>query len=179
MTATRFLVRDLAARGVGALKGVGAAAGALAGMAGLLLLLFPWMDHHWLDWLEEAVPSVQTAFLTPGERATYWDSREAIRQDQAELKRLRDLQREVQWGTQEMPVEQQERLRQFLASRGEITAGDQTVLKTLRRKARERQRFALGLPLLAGGGSGAWVLRRVWRGRMPSEGRQSRVPRTP
>ena len=117
------------------------------------------------------MPSVQLAFLTPRERVTYWESREAIRHDQAELKRLRELQREVQWGTQQMPAEQQERLRQFLASRGEIAAGDQMVLRTLRRKARERQRFALGLPLLAVGGSAALFLGRAWRARASAEGR--------
>lgn len=44
--------------------------------------------------------------------------------------------------------EQQERLRQFLASHGEFTAGDRFVLKTLRSRARARQRLWLGLPLL-------------------------------
>ncbi len=167
----RSLLRDLRARGPGALTGVGTTIAALVGVAGLLLLLFPRMDHHWLNWLEEAVPSVQTAFLSPAERATYRDSREAIRRDQAELQRLRRLQQQVQWGMEEMPAEQQERLRQFLASQGEITAGDQMVLRTLRRKARERQRIALGLPLVAVGGSAALMLGRARRGRASAKGR--------
>lgn len=167
----RSLLRDLRARGPGALSGVGTAVAALVGVAGLLLLLFPRMDHHWLNWLEEAVPSVQTAFLTPAERTTYRDSREAVRRDQAELRRLRRLQQQVQWGMEAMPAEQQERLRQFLASQGEITAGDQMVLRTLRRKARERQRIALGLPLLAVGGSAALMLGRARRGRASAKGR--------
>jgi zinc/manganese transport system permease protein len=167
----RSVLRDLRARGPRALTGVGTAAAALIGVAGLLLLLFPRMDHHWLNWLEEAVPSVQTAFLTPAERATYRDSRDVIRRDQAELQRLRLLQQQVQWGVEAMPAEQQERLRQFLASRGEIAAGDQMVLKTLRGKARERQRFALGLPLLVAGAAAAFVLRRRGRGRGVSDGR--------
>ncbi len=167
----RSLLRDLRARGPGALTGVGTTIAALVGAAGLLLLLFPRMDHHWLNWLEEAVPAVQTAFLTPAERATSRDSREAIRRDQAELRRLRRLQQQVQWGMEAMPAEQQERLRQFLASQGEITAGDQMVLRTLRRKARERQRIALGLPLLAVGGSAALMLGRARRGRASAKGR--------
>lgn len=167
----RSLLRDLWARGPGALSGVGTAVAALVGVAGLLLLLFPRMDHHWLNWLEEAVPSVQTTFLSPGERTTYRDSREAVRRDQAELRRLRRLQQQVQWGMEAMPAEQQERLRQFLASQGEITAGDQMVLRTLRRKARERQRIALGLPLLAVGGSAALMLGRARRGRASAKGR--------
>src|SRR6266568_737366 len=47
-----------------------------------------------------------------------------------------------------------------LASRGEITAGDRFVLATLRGRARERQRFWLGLPLLALGAAGAYALAR-------------------
>jgi hypothetical protein len=73
------------------------------------------------------------------------------------------MQQEGQWGTRQMPEEMQERLRQFLASRAEITAGDRMVLKTLRRKARERQRYWLGLPLLGAGAMGAIVLARARR----------------
>jgi len=94
-----------------------------------------------------------------------------IRRDQAEFQRLRLLQQQVQWGVEAMPAERQERLRQFLASRGEIAAGDQMVLKTLRGEARERQRFALGLPLLVAGAAAAFVLRRRGRGRGVSDGR--------
>jgi zinc/manganese transport system permease protein len=155
---TRALVREVKKRGVRALTGVGIVACGLLGLSGFLLLLFPQMDHHWLNWLEEAAPAVELAFLTPYERQTYWDSREAIRRGQAELQRLRTLQQDVQWGTREMPADQQERLRQFLAGRSEITAGDQMVLMMLQSKARGRQRYLLGLPLLALGGLGALAL---------------------
>ncbi|MBI3077096.1 MAG: metal ABC transporter permease, partial [Deltaproteobacteria bacterium] len=137
----RSLIRAVRTRGLSALRGTGVAVFALMGLAGLLLLLFPQMDHHWLNWLEEAVPGIQLAFLTARERETYWESREAIRRGLAELQRLRAMQQEVQWGTRQMSEEMQERLRQFLASRGEIAAGDRMVLKTLRGKARERQRY--------------------------------------
>jgi hypothetical protein len=78
----------------------------------------------------------------------------------AELARLRALQQDVQWGTRAMPTEQQERLRQFLAGRAEIVAGDRVVLAALRSHARARQRVWLGLPLLlAGAGGAAWLAR--------------------
>jgi hypothetical protein len=132
---------------------------AIAG-AGLLLLVFPGMDHPWLDWIEAAAPSVRLAFLTPGERAAHRDSREAMDRGVAELARLRALQEDVQWGARAMPAEQQERLRQFLAGRAEIVAGDRIVLATLRSHARARQRVWLGLPLLlAGAGVAAWLAR--------------------
>jgi len=159
----RALVQEVRARGPSAFWGIGIAVSAVVGLLGLLLALFPQMDHHWLNWLEDAAPAVQPAFLTPQERETYRESREAIRRGQAELQRLRTLQQEVRWGARQLPAEQEERLRQFLASRGEIAAGDQLVLKTLRSKARERQRYWLGIPLLAAGGLGALLLARARR----------------
>ncbi len=154
------LARGVRAQGVGALRGVGALLALAIAGAGLLLLVFPGMDHPWLDWLEAAAPSVRLAFLTPGERAAHRDSREAMDRGAAELARLRALQQDVQWGTRAMPAEQQERLRQFLAGRAEIVAGDRVVLATLRSHARARQRVWLGLPLLlAGAGVAAWLAR--------------------
>jgi hypothetical protein len=116
------------------------------------------MDHHWLDWIEDAVPGIELAFLTPAERQTWRDSREALERGTAELRRLKTLEVDVQWGRAKLTPEQQERLRQFLASRGEITAGDRFVLKALRSRARERQRVWLGLPLLILGAVAAGLL---------------------
>jgi zinc/manganese transport system permease protein len=156
----RRLAQRVHAQGVGALRGVGALLALAIAAAGLLLLAFPGMDHPWLDWLEAAAPPVRLAFLTPGERATDRDSREAMARGAAELARLRALQQDVQWGARPMPAEQQERLRQFLAGRAEIVAGDRMVLATLRSHARARQRVWLGLPLLlAGAGVVAWLAR--------------------
>ena len=162
----RRLAQRVRAQGAGALRGVGALLGLAIAAAGLLLLLFPGMDHPWLDWIESAAPPVRLAFLTPAERAAHRDSREAMDRGVAELARLRGLQQDVQWGARAMPAEQQERLRQFLAGRTEIVAGDRMVLATLRAHARARQRVSLGLPLLLGGaGVAAWLARRPAAGR--------------
>ncbi len=161
----RALVRRLRREGWRALVPAGAVAGALVAAAGLLLTLVPQMDHHWLNWLEEAAPGIELAFLSPGERRTYHDTRADVMRQMAELQRLRVMQQEAQWGTRQMSAETQERLRQFLASRGEITAGDRMVLTTLRSRARERQRFWLGLPLLGLGAAGALALAHAGRRR--------------
>ncbi len=158
--ALQTLIREIRAKGVIALTGVGFAASAAIGLAGFFLLTFPQMDHHWLNWLEKAVPSVQLAFLTSDERETYWDSQDAVQRGVSEMQRLRAMQQDMQWGTQKMSEEKQERLRQYLAGRSEITAGDQMVLNHLRSEARERQRFWLGIPLLCIGVFGAIALER-------------------
>ena len=159
----RILIQATRAKGLSALTGAGIAALAVLALAGLLLVIVPQMDHHWLNWLEKAAPSIQLAFLTSDERETYRDSQEAVQRGQSEIQRLRAMQQQVQWGTREMSEEMQERLRQYLASRSEITAGDQIVLKHLQSKARQRQRFWLGIPLLLFGAGGALTLARARR----------------
>jgi zinc/manganese transport system permease protein len=156
----RGLWRRVRQRGLGALRGVGVLLCLTLAVAGLLLALVPRMDHLWLDWLEGAAAPVHLSFLTAAERAVYRDTREALGRGAEDLARLRALHQDVQWGAREMPVEQQERLRQFLASRSEIIAGDRMVLATLRAHARARQRFWLGLPLLVLGAAGAAL---AWR----------------
>ena len=69
-----------------------------------------------------------------------------------------------------MSEEMQERLRQYLASRSEITAGEQMALDHLRGRARERQRFWLGTPLLGIGAAAFLALRRAKRKRAAARG---------
>ncbi|HXG05630.1 MAG TPA: metal ABC transporter permease, partial [Candidatus Binatia bacterium] len=114
-----------------------AALGILTVLAGASLAAFPRADHHWLDGLERLVPAVQTAFLSPYERAVRAESLAAVERSRAELARLRALAADVQWGLRPMAPDQQERLRQFLVGRDEILAGDRLVLRTLRDLARD------------------------------------------
>jgi len=127
-------------------------------LAGLLVVAFPKMDMPWLDALEDLAPAVQTAFLDEGGRATRREALEAIVRARAELARLQALEQDVRWGARALEAEKLERLRQYLAGRGEISAGDQLVLRHLREKARERQRYGLGLPLLLAGGAALFFL---------------------
>jgi zinc/manganese transport system permease protein len=132
-------------------------ASAAAAIAGALLLAFPQMDQPWFDALEAAVPPLHTAFLSSSERATRNETLESMARERNELARLRALEQDVRWNKVAMDNEKAERLRQYLAGRSEISAGDALVLRHLRSKARERQRFGLGLPLLALGAWGVWA----------------------
>jgi len=158
--AARGLGRAVRTRGTAPLRSLGVGASALVGLAGLLLALFPRMDHVWLDWIEAPLPAVELGFLTPRERETSRESRDAIARATAELARLRALQQEVRWGARGMHEEATERLRQFVAGQSELAAGDRMVLRTLRTRARERQRYWIGVPLLVAGTAGALALAR-------------------
>lgn len=152
LTIILLALRVLSARMVGRALAVAAV------VAGLLLVVFPQMDQPWLDAIERAAPQVQTAFLDEDDRATRLDALEAIQRGQDELAMLRLRQQDVSWGKLEMSVDMQERLRQYLAGRGEIVAGDQLVLKDLGIKARDNQRLLLGLPLMLLGAMGTFLL---------------------
>jgi zinc/manganese transport system permease protein len=141
------------ARGAAALTPALLVLAALVALAGALLAVFPAMDHPWLDALERAAPSVQETFLTPTERRVRRESLEAIVRGEGELRGARALQQDVAWGARTLDDAQREQLRQFLAGRSEISAGDRMVLGTLRGKARERQRYWIGLPLVVAGAS--------------------------
>lgn len=127
-------------------------------VAGLLLLAFPRMDQPWLDAAESVAPPIHTAFLTEFESATRSDMLASIERSKIELARLRELDQDVNWGRQSLEPEKVERLRQYLAGRSEISAGEQLVLRHLQQKARDRQRLMLGLPLLLIGAGGYYLL---------------------
>lgn len=138
------------------------AAALLLALAGVLLVAFPRMDHPLLAALERAMPPLHEAFLTEPEREARRDAQESIARGRAELAKLRGVQEEVRWGRQAMDAEKQERMRQYIAGRSEIVAGDELVLRDLALAARGRQRYALGIPLaLLGVALAAWALRRL------------------
>jgi zinc/manganese transport system permease protein len=153
-------VRAVRAQGPAALKPAGAVIGGLAALAGALLAAFPGMDHPWLDAIESVAPKVREAFLFEEELETLRDTETSLERGRAELERLRRMQQDVRWGALAMDAEREERLRQFIAGRAELVAGDELVLRALRGSAREHQRFALGLPLALAGGALAFFLGR-------------------
>jgi zinc/manganese transport system permease protein len=141
-----------------ALRGAGTVVCGAIALGGVLLLLFPAMDHPWLDVLEAGIPAVRRLFLTPAERQADAESSRALVAAETELARLRALHEDARWGRRPLPPETLERLRQFLAGRGEIAAGDRLVLATHRARARSRQRWVLGAPLFLAGAAGALTL---------------------
>ncbi|MDB5903976.1 MAG: metal transporter permease, partial [Betaproteobacteria bacterium] len=154
LIALGFALRRLSLRTLGKLM--------LAALAaiGVLLVAFPKMDQPWLDAAERMAPAVQTVFLSEFERGTRAEALESIERARAELARLHEVEQDVRWGRTEMEPEKLERLRQYLAGRSEISAGEQLVLRHLRDLARERQRLMLGLPLVLLGAGGVYLLSR-------------------
>ena len=152
-----FGAARIAQGGRAARLAVVAAFGVVVAAAGALLAAAPRADHFWLDALERAAPAIQDAFLSAHEREVAQDSRATIARGAREVAALRSRQADVAWGAREASTEERERLRQFTLGREELVAGDRRVLQTLRARARERQRWIVGLPL-AGAGAALTLL---------------------
>ena len=112
----------------------------IAALAGLLLVAAPQVEQPWLP---------EAMFLSGDELEMRAETLQSVDAASTELARLRELEQDVRWGRETMTDEKQERLRQYLAGRSEILAGERLVLKALSEAARERQRYIVGLPLLA------------------------------
>jgi len=131
-------------------------------LAGAALAAAPQLDHVWLDAAERLAPTLRTAFLSPHERAVAEEAERAITRGAGDVAALRARQADVAWGTRTADADERERLRQFTLGREELVAGDRMVLRTLRARARERQRVWLGVPLAATGAATVWL---AWRAR--------------
>ena len=149
------------------LRQLGSVMAVVPALVGMLILAVPQMDHPWLDAVEAAVPQAQDFFLLPADVATRRDAAQTIAHAEKELAELRARDQDVRWGALQMPEEKQERLRQYIAARAEIVAGDQLVLRELRKQTRLRQRWLLGAPLMVLGMALLLLLhrRRIRRGR--------------
>jgi zinc/manganese transport system permease protein len=132
-------------------------------LAGAALAAAPQLDHVWLDAAERLAPTLRTAFLSPHERAVAEEVERAIARGARDISALRARQADVAWGTRTADADEREQLRQFTLGREELVAGDRMVLRTLRTRARERQRVWLGVPLAITGAATVWLAARARR----------------
>lgn len=100
------------------------------------------------DSLESVIPQLRDAFLSPIERDMYRQSRDAEFKARAEAARLTQKERDSRWQGAEMADDEVRRMSSYTQSFLEMTKGERVVQKALRAKARERQRWVLGIPLI-------------------------------
>ena len=135
-------------RGLGALRPAAiAVAGAIA-LAGLLLVLLPGMDHLWLDALEAAVPRpVGRSSRRASAASTQQPRSDRPRRGHARARPARSST--MCSGARARSTRPSRSARPVPGRAREIAAGDRMVLPTLRAHARARQRFWLGVPMIA------------------------------
>ncbi len=150
--------------------------GAALGLAGATLAASPDAGHAWLLSVERVVPAVRGAFLTRYERGVYADSEASIARGTLELGRL-DRDDRVDSIRRARAHELRDALRATMT-------GDAVVIAELTRHARQRQRYAIGIPLAGCGAVLLWSAsrRRAQRPGMSGaepDARRSAIASTP
>jgi zinc/manganese transport system permease protein len=120
----------------------------LVGLSALWLVVRPSADQPLFDLAEYAIPALRTPFLTASEREQQSSSREAEEQARNQAQRLNDKERTSRWQGKAMSDDEVRRLSSFTQSYHEMRKGEQVVQRELRDRARARQRWVLGVPLL-------------------------------
>lgn len=117
-------------------------------ISALWLIVNPRADQPLLDMLERAAPRMRAIFLKPAERELLDQSRQSEIKAQQEATRLNEKERNSRWQGAALSDEELRKVASFTQSFLEMKKGEQVVQREMRNKARERQRWVFGVPLL-------------------------------
>jgi zinc/manganese transport system permease protein len=144
------------------------AAAALAAFAvfaqGAWLIAVPAGDQPLLATLERISGLGPERFMTAAERSVYRDAGAMEARNRGEVEQLRELEREARWSGQGLSEEDLRRVASFQQSFNEMGRGERFVQDHLRARARERQRWWVGIPALVLSALALMTLWRGWRG---------------
>jgi len=146
---------------------------ALSGSA-LLLMLAPRADQPLLDAAESLVPAVRAFYFTASETHVYADAQSYAQRYREEAERLNAIETQSRASDQALDDALLARVSSFLKSYGEMTRGEEFVMREVRSRARERAGWVIGATLLGLAGlvvpGSLDLLRRVVRLRREARG---------
>jgi zinc/manganese transport system permease protein len=152
-TTSRALVftaaADRARRRTAAARGIAIGAAALVLASSLWLIVAPTADQPLLALLEMTVGLGPEPFLSDDERATYEDAAATAQRLKGEIEGLNARERASRWKSAELSDDDVRRIGSYQRSFNEMARGELFVMDVLRGRARERQRWYVGLPLAA------------------------------
>jgi len=141
---------------------------ALVLASSLWLVVNPTADQPLLALFEEATGLGPAHFLKESERGTFENAGRDMLRFQAEVDRLNAREKAARYEGAPLPDEEIRRIASYQQSFNEMTRGERFVQDVLRGKARERERWAVGLPAAIVAILGlAWL---VWRRRHSPHG---------
>jgi zinc/manganese transport system permease protein len=137
----------------------------LLGLSGAWVVIAPAGDHPVLAAIEIATGIGPERFMTARERADYLEAAVVERRHKGEIDRLYDRERQSRWQGDELTPDDVRRIGSMQQTLTEMGRGERFVMNYLRIRARERERWYVGLPLAAAGFIGAaaiaWRIRRA------------------
>ncbi len=141
-----------------ALRATGFAFCMAVGLSGVWVVLAPAADHPLLVPIEAALGAAPEQFLTARERADYLEAAAVERKQRAEIDRIYEFERTSRWQGEELTGDQVRRIGSLQQTLTEMNRGERFVMDYLRTRARERERWYVGLPLAAIGFLGLVLL---------------------
>jgi zinc/manganese transport system permease protein len=120
---------------------------ALTGSA-LLLMVTPRADQPLIDAAESLLPALRTLYFTAGEVQVYTDARQYAERYRQEAERLNAFEAQSRATDEALDDALLARVSSFLKSYGEMTRGEEFVMREVRARARERTRWVIGPGLL-------------------------------
>ena len=136
----------------------------LLGLSGAWVVIAPAGDHPILAMIETATGPDR--FMSPRERAEYLEAAAIERRHKGEIDQLYDRERQSRWQGDELTSDEIRRIGSMQQTLTEMGRGERFVMDYLRTRARERERWYVGLPLAAIGFiAAAAIARRARRAR--------------
>lgn len=115
-------------------------------VSGLWLVANPHADHPILDSLEIYQPKLQSLFLAKDEMDILTDAQVSSQYLRSQIINLDLKEQESRWLGEGMTDEDLRTMTSYTLSFQEMDKGEQFVQKTIRDKARDRQRWVIGIP---------------------------------
>ena len=141
----------------------GLVASLLVALSGAWIVVFPAGDNPLLAAVEAAMGPEY--FMPPRERADYLEAATVAHRHQGDVDQLYALERETRWQGDALTADQVRRIGSMQQTLTEMGRGERFVMDHLRTRARERERWYLGVPLAVLGCIGtagiAWRSRRA------------------
>ena len=125
-------------------------AAAVLAISGALVLAFPRADQPLLDAIEHAFPRLRHSYMDAKALAIAEDARRYAERYRGEAERVRSRETERRWKGEPLGEIEVRRTASFLKSYNEMIRGEEFVVREVRSRSREANRFWLGGALLAG-----------------------------
>jgi zinc/manganese transport system permease protein len=122
---------------------------AACALSGLWVIITPAGDHPLLAPIEMAIGIRPEQFLSQRERTDFIEAAAIERRHRAEVDRLYELERRSRWQGNALSADEVRRIASVQQTLTEMGRGERFVVDYLRTRARERERWYVGLPLAA------------------------------
>jgi len=130
-------------------------------VSGLWVVIAPASDHPLLAAIELGIGPER--FMTARERADYFEAAATALRHEGESDRLTGIERQSRWQGEPLGADEVRRIGSMQQTLTEMRRGERFVMDYLRTRARERERWYVGVPLAALGFAGIALM--VWRRR--------------